>query len=216
MQNILKLTKTNSSDTLFQKMAFLQQRLLGTSNKKFNNTCDSMNKLIKDWQERKKVDCVSSAAEEFEDLVSQQESNILQTFLGVSSPYIIRNEYLHLAIMLNTEFSNSRKKGIFKKKLNVIVDEKCYRSILNYTPEKQAIERARNNVATNFNRSTLVEPFQVGVSNDSASNEQVDTQFQNETENDAFRKETEIKGNISYNSAAIEIREYSKSHSYRM
>ena len=87
---------------------------------------------------------------------------------------------------------------------------------MNYTPEKQAIERARNNVATNFNRSTLVEPFQVGVSNDSASNEQVNTQFQNETENDAFRKETEIKGNISYNFAAIEIREYSKSHSYRM
>ena len=87
---------------------------------------------------------------------------------------------------------------------------------MNYTPEKQAIERARNNVATNFNRLTSVEPFQVGVSNDSASNEQIDTQFQSGTENDASRKETEIKGNISYDSAAIEIREYSESHSYRM
>ena len=75
-----------------------------------------MKKLIKDWQERKKVDCVSPAAEKFEDLVWQQESDILRTFLGVSSPYVIRNEYLHLAIKLNTEFSNSRKKGISKKK----------------------------------------------------------------------------------------------------
>ena len=55
---------------------------------------------------------MSPAAEKFEDLVWQQESDILRTFLGVSSPYVIRNEYLHLAIKLNTEFSNSRKKGI--------------------------------------------------------------------------------------------------------
>ena len=47
-----------------------------------------MNKLIKDWQERKKLDCVIFA-EEFEDLISQQESDILRTFLGASSPYII-------------------------------------------------------------------------------------------------------------------------------
>ena len=61
---------------------------------------------------------MSPAAEKFEDLVWQQESDILRTFLGVSSPYVIRNEYLHLAIKLNTEFSNSRKKGISKKKKN--------------------------------------------------------------------------------------------------
>ena len=64
-----------------------------------------MNKLIKDWQERKNLDCVRFA-EEFEDLISQQESDILRTFLGVSSPYIIRKEYLHLAIKFNTDFSN--------------------------------------------------------------------------------------------------------------
>ena len=62
-----------------------------------------MNKLIKDWQERKKLDCVRFT-EEFEDLILQQESDILRTFLGVSSPYVIRKEYLHLAIKFNTVF----------------------------------------------------------------------------------------------------------------
>ena len=85
------------------------------------------------------------------------------------------------------------------------MDEKCYRSILNYTPRKQAIERARNNVVTKFNQSTSFEPFHVGISNDSPSNEQIDLHFQNETENDASCKETEIKGNRSYDPATIEL-----------
>lgn len=35
------------------------------------------------------------------------------------------------------------------------MDKKCYRSILNYTPGKQAIERARNNVASSTNQNQL-------------------------------------------------------------
>ena len=55
------------------------------------------------------LDCVRSA-EEFEVLILQQESNILQTFLELSNPYIIQKEYLHLAIKFNTEFSNKTVK----------------------------------------------------------------------------------------------------------
>ena len=163
-----------------------------------------MNKLIKDCQERKKLDCVKFA-EEFEDFISQQESDILRTFLGVSSPYIIRKEYLDLAIKFNKDFSNKTVEEKERKHLNVIVDEKCYRSILNYVPGKQAIERARNNVVLKFSQSISVEPFHVGISNDSASNEQIDTQFQNETENDASCKDIEIKGNTSYDPATMEL-----------
>ena len=91
-----------------------------------------MNKLIKGWQERKKLDCVTFA-EEFEDHISQQR----------------------------------RKKGRRKVEekaelilfLNVVVDEKCYRSILNYTPGKQSIERARNNVATSSIYQLQLNPF---------------------------------------------------------
>ena len=43
-------------------------------------------------KKKKKLGCVRFA-EEFEDLISQQESDILRTFLGVSSPYIIRKVY---------------------------------------------------------------------------------------------------------------------------
>ena len=105
--------------------------------------------------------------------------------------------------------------------MNVVMDKKCYRSILNYTPGKQAIERARNNVASKFNQSKSVEPCHVGICNDCAS-----IHFQSEIDNDASCQETEIQGNTSYNPSTIEfificrwtapvqihsIREYSKS-----
>ena len=71
------------------KNAVSSAGIIDTSNGKFfNNTSESMNKLIKDWQERKKLDCVRFA-EEFEDLILQQESYIMRTFSRVSSPYII-------------------------------------------------------------------------------------------------------------------------------
>ena len=76
---------------------------------------------------------------------------------------------------------------------------------MNHTLRKQAIERARNNVATRLNQSTSVEPFYVGISNASTSNEQIDTQFPNEPENDASCKETEIKSNTSYELATIKL-----------
>ena len=86
-----------------------------------------MNTLLKDWQERKKLDCVRFT-EEFEDVISQQESDILLAFLGLSSPYVIRKEYLHLAIKLNTYFSDKtvEEKAEIKKTFNVVVAEKCY------------------------------------------------------------------------------------------
>ena len=59
--------------------------------------------------------------------------------------------------------------------MNVVMDKKCYRGILNYTPGKHAIERARNNVATKFNQSKSVEPCHVGIRNDCASNKQIET-----------------------------------------
>ena len=68
---------------------------------KWNNTSKSIKKVI----EQIELDCVRFA-EEFEDLISEQESDILQKFLGVSSPNIIRKVFLGLAIKFNTDFSN--------------------------------------------------------------------------------------------------------------
>ena len=76
---------------------------------------------------------------------------------------------------------------------------------MNYTLGKQAIERARNDVATKFNQSISVLPFHVGIGNYSASSEQIDTKFQNKTENDVSCKETVIKNNTSYDPATIEL-----------
>ena len=60
-----------------------------SNGKFFSNTSESIKKLIKDWQETKKLYCVRFA-EEFEDLFPQQDSDILWTFLGRSSLHIIR------------------------------------------------------------------------------------------------------------------------------
>ena len=51
----------------------------------------------------------------------------------------------------------------------------------------------------------LLPPGIKRLSNDSASNKQIDTQFQNETENDASYNETEIKDNMSFDPATIEL-----------
>ena len=100
-----------------------------------------MNKLIKNWQERKKLDCVRFF-EEFEDLILQQESDVLWTFLGVSSPNITRRVFTLNHKIKHKRFPIKQKRESEKlKKMKVVVDKKCYRSILNYIPAKQAIER---------------------------------------------------------------------------
>ena len=86
-----------------------------------------INKLIRLARKKKTLDCVRFA-EEFEDLILQQEIDILRTFLGVSSPYIIRKEHLHLATKFNTYFSNKtveEKTEINFFFLDVVVDEKA-------------------------------------------------------------------------------------------
>ena len=84
------------------------------------------------------------------------------------------------------------------------MDKKCYRGILNYTPGKHAIERARNNVATKFNQSKSVEPCHV-VYVMIVLQINKSKHFQNEIENDASCKETEIQRNTSYNPSTIEF-----------
>ena len=64
------------------KNAVSSAGIVNTSNRKFfDNNCELMNKLTKDWQEVSRV----------------------------SSPYIIRKEYLHLAIKFKRGKSKNKK-----------------------------------------------------------------------------------------------------------
>ena len=51
-----------------------------------------MNKLIKDCQNYKRID-LFSFAKECEELIECQETNVLPTFLGLSSPYLVPEKF---------------------------------------------------------------------------------------------------------------------------
>ena len=70
---------------------------LSEDNDKFyNNSVEAMNnKLIKHWQNLKKT-----------ELIQFQESDILKAYLGLSSPYVVRNEFSSYLHSLNFRTSN--------------------------------------------------------------------------------------------------------------
>ena len=51
-----------------------------------------MNKLFKHYQNYKRID-LFSFAKECEELIECQETNVLPTFLGLSSPYLVREKF---------------------------------------------------------------------------------------------------------------------------
>ena len=104
---------------------------------------------------KKKLDCIRFA-EEFEDIFRNRRVIYCGAdILWLSSPYIIRREYLLLATKFNTKFSSKKADETAKIIKKIVDDEKCYCApLLNYTPRKQAIERAKNSVANKFNQKT--------------------------------------------------------------
>ena len=106
---------------------------LSEDNDKFyNNSVEAMNnKLIKHWQNLKKT-----------ELIQFQESDILETYLGLSSPYVVRNEfssYLHSlnfrtfnfcasplrAYAENLNFPANNGERIIRNKAIIIFDSSC-------------------------------------------------------------------------------------------
>ena len=64
---------------------------LSEDNDKFyNNSVEAINKLIKHWQNFKKID-LAAFSKEYEELVQCQESDVLKAYFGLSNPYVVRN-----------------------------------------------------------------------------------------------------------------------------
>ena len=63
-----------------------------------------MDKLIKHWQNYKKVD-LFFFAKEYEELIECQETDVLRTFLGLSNPYLVREEFIKRKKEFNTEYA---------------------------------------------------------------------------------------------------------------
>ena len=65
--------------------------ITGNPTKFYNNSLESMNSLIKKWQNYKKVD-LYTFAKEYQDLVECQENDVLRSYLGLDSSYEVRDE----------------------------------------------------------------------------------------------------------------------------
>ena len=88
---------------------------------KFYNNMELINKLLKHWQNYKKLDYYKFV-QEYEELLEEQESNVLRAFLNLDSPFEVRSEFFHHKLNFTTQFvilEPSKKEDVKNKPLNV-------------------------------------------------------------------------------------------------
>ena len=93
----------------------------------YNNSIESMNKLLKHWQNYKKID-LYAFAKEYEELVQCQESDVLKAYLGLRGPYEVREEFKNNMRNFNMEYtplSTPEKAKVEELLLNVAVKVAC-------------------------------------------------------------------------------------------
>ena len=88
---------------------------LGDLEKFYNNNMESIKKLLKHWQNYKKLDYYKFV-QEYEELLEEQESNVLRAFLNLDSPFDVRSEFSHHKLNFTIQFAipESSKKGCEK------------------------------------------------------------------------------------------------------
>ena len=91
----------------------------------YNNNMESINKLLKQWLNYKKLDYYKFV-QEYEELLEEEESNVLGAFLNLDSPFEVWSEFSHHKLNFITQFAileSSKKEDVKNKLLNVLVDE---------------------------------------------------------------------------------------------
>ena len=90
---------------------------LGDPEKFYNNNMESINKLLKHWQNYKKLDYYKFV-QEYEELLEEQESNVLRNFVNLDSPFEVRSEFSHHKLNFTSQFAilePSMKRGCEKR-----------------------------------------------------------------------------------------------------
>ena len=99
-----------------------------------------MNKLLKHWQNYKKID-LYAFAKEYEELVQCQESDVLKAYLGLRGPYEVREEFKNNMRNFNTQYvslSAPEKAKVKELLLNVAVKPTAYTSIMRFKASDSA------------------------------------------------------------------------------
>ena len=133
---------------------------LSEDNDKFyNNSVEAINKLIKHWQIFKKMDLVAFS-KEYEELVQCQESsNVLKAYLGLSSPYVVWNEFSGYARNFQIEYAllpPEEKKEMKNTLLNVLVEPNQYKAIINFKAGSIALASARSNTIKTIQNTSAI------------------------------------------------------------
>ena len=119
------------------------------SDKFYNNSIEAINKLIKHWQNYKKID-LYSFANEYEELIECQESDVLRTYLGLNGPYVVRKEFTNHKKVFNIEYASlsiNEKQEIKKFLLNIPVDLKSLTNVSSFRASQNALKNVRTNTA---------------------------------------------------------------------
>ena len=107
---------------------------------------------IKQWQEYRKVD-IFTFTRGNEELVLCQESDIQRAFLGLDTPYIVKENYSEKNGNYNTDFKCANQNEKLKIKqdiLNVIVEPKQYSKVIKFRPSEAALQNTRTRLENMF------------------------------------------------------------------
>ena len=87
-------------------------------------------------------------SKEYEELVQCQESDLLEAYLGLSSPYVVWNEFSGYARNFQIEYAllpPEEKKEMKNTLLNVLVEPNQYKAVINFKAGSIALASARSN-----------------------------------------------------------------------
>ena len=117
--------------------------------------------------------------QEYEELLEKQESNVVNAFLNLDSPFEVRSEFYHHKLNFTTQFAilePSKKEDVKNKLLNIVVDEESYANVIGHNVNTKAIDNAGknltlvlNNIGDNFNTTTMENTQDNEASNNDAS-----------------------------------------------
>ena len=129
------------------KAAVLNAELHDKGDFFYNNSSESVNSLIKYWQEFEQVD-MARFAEKYEEMLESQEFDIIKAFLNLPSSYTVRPEFSHLKMDFAdySQLNQEEKSDLKKRILNPLVDETRYKEVMSFKPGLFSISRARENL----------------------------------------------------------------------
>ena len=104
-----------------------------------NNVSESGNAVMKRWQNFEAKD-MSTFVDDVKELVDKQRSDVQRAFLGLHSPYIVREEYRDRVKSSEILDATPEERKLIMSSVKVLVDPTRYKQVLSYrtTPMRQS------------------------------------------------------------------------------